>query len=340
MSDLAIDEPSRSVEPPALADAKFEEWIPRIRRAGINALRSASPDLLRQLERAATGTIDAIVCSVVDTDPTVPFNISVVESFPHELAAGLDLLANLTRSPRTWVAADPAKPVRWFTAVKPRVQAKGLRLMPVRSDYPQSDPTLMLFSLLDLRLKPGQLPTDKRVLLLDAAAAVALGRLVLYDRPHKTTPFALRDHFSRATHLLTLPIGARIGDICRFLGIDQHNHRFRGGDFLRDLWLDEDAPVGTGELVVHSTAIHLDANPDPCIRCGWCVEACPMRIHPAGLLEMAQEKDRAGARCFGLDACIECGVCTYVCPTRLPLLAAIRGLRMLPLEDSRSGGAQ
>jgi electron transport complex protein RnfC len=200
----------------------------------------------------------------------------------------------------------------------------------------------MLYSLLDVRLKPGRLPTERRVLLLDAAAAVAIGRLVLYDRPHLTTPFAVRDHFSRETHLLTLPIGARIGDICRFLGIDQHNHRFRGGDFLRDLWLHEDAPVGTGELVVHSTAIHLDANADPCIRCGWCVEACPMRIHPAGLLEMAQEHDVRGAKRFGLDACIECGVCSYVCPTRLPLLSAIRGLRTLGDRasacDPASGG--
>jgi electron transport complex protein RnfC len=330
MSELATDEPARTVEPPPIAEAEFKEWIPRLRNRGVNAKRVASPNLLRQLEQAANSRIDAIICSVVDTDPTVPFNIAVADSFAQELAAGVDLLASLTRCGRSWIAADPAKPVGWFTRVKPRVQAAGLRLMPVRSDYPQSDPTLMLYSLLDVRLKPGQLPTEKRVLLLDAPAAVAIGTVVLHDRPHRTTPFALRDHFSRETHLLTLPIGARIADICRFLGIDQHNHRFRGGDFLRDLWLDEEAPVGTGELVVHSTARHLDANPDPCIRCGWCVEACPMRIHPAGLLEMAQEKNRPGAKHFGLDACIECGVCTYVCPTRLPLLAAIRGLRKLP----------
>ncbi len=338
-SASASDEAARIATPPVLANAKFEDWIPRLRRAGVNAHRVTSPDLFKQLEQAAGKGIDTILCSVVDTDPSVEFNVAVAESFTEEMSTGLDLLANMSGATRTWIAADPAKSVGWFTGIKPRIKASGVRLVPVRSDYPQADPTLMLFTLLELRLRPGQLPTEKRVLLLDAPAAAAIGRFVLTEKPHKSTPFALRDHFSRETHLLTLPIGAKIGDICRFLGIDRHNHRFRAGDFLRDLWLDEDAVVGTGELIVHSTASHLDANPDPCIRCGWCVEACPTRIHPAGLLDMAQAKDRPGARRYGLDACIECGICSYVCPTRLPLLSAIRGLRRIAEPRTNSENA-
>jgi electron transport complex protein RnfC len=217
--------------------------------------------------------------------------------------------------------------VGWFTAVKPRFRAGGLRLMPVRSDYPQSDPTLMLFTLLDRRLRPGQLPTDKRVVLLDTATAVAIGRYVLHGQVHRATPFAVHDHFTSQTHLLRVPVGSRLEDICQFIGIDRQNHRFRAGDFLRDLWIEPETAMGGGELIVHVTARHLDANPDPCIRCGWCVEACPTRINPAGLLELSQLDDIQGAKGLGLGACIECGICSYVCPTRLPLLSAIRGLR-------------
>jgi electron transport complex protein RnfC len=57
------------------------------------------------------------------------------------------------------------------------------------------------------------------------------------------------------------------------------------------------------------------------------VEACPVRIHPAGLLEAAQDNDIAAAEWYGLQACVECGICSYVCPSRLPLLPAIRELR-------------
>jgi electron transport complex protein RnfC len=68
-------------------------------------------------------------------------------------------------------------------------------------------------------------------------------------------------------------------------------------------------------------------NPDPCIRCGWCVEACPSSIHPAGLLDASQRRDHAAADRYGISACVECGLCDYVCPSRLPILNGIRMMR-------------
>jgi electron transport complex protein RnfC len=122
-------------------------------------------------------------------------------------------------------------------------------------------------------------------------------------------------------------MGARLTDVLDFVNVHHFDAVYRAGDFLRDAWITPETSLGNGELIIHATAPHLNANPDPCIRCGWCLEACPTRIHPAGLLEAAQENDLRAAKRFGLDACIECGICSYVCPTRLPLLTAIQGLK-------------
>jgi electron transport complex protein RnfC len=84
---------------------------------------------------------------------------------------------------------------------------------------------------------------------------------------------------------------------------------------------------GNGELSIDAGAPSKLINPDPCIRSGWCVENCPVRINPAALLEAAQDNDSAMAEAYGLHACIECGICSYVCPSRLPLLPSIRALR-------------
>ena len=85
--------------------------------------------------------------------------------------------------------------------------------------------------------------------------------------------------------------------------------------------------IATSELCIDVSPTQPPVNPEPCIRCGWCVQACPSRIHPAGLLEAAQLHDSVLANRYGIDACIECGICSYVCPSRLPLLPAIRELR-------------
>ena len=302
-------------------------WQARLLAAGVNPNRIASPDLIGQLEQAKTTTIDTLICSMLDTDPSVSLNAAIAESCTTDMAAGIDVLAKLTSAPAIWITADPDKPSDWFNEVKSRMAHAGLRLIPLRGDYPQTDPTLMLFTLLQCRLVPGKLPASKGVLLVDAAAAVAVGRCALSDSPAVETPLAVRDHFRRRTHLLNVPMGIRLAEVCDFLEIRNVDAVFRAGDFLRDLWITPDTPLGNGELVIHPTARHLDANPDPCIHCGWCLEACPTRIHPAGLLDAAQVKDLRAARRYGIEACIECGICSYVCPTRLPLLTAIRELK-------------
>src|SRR5581483_8994805 len=89
------------------------------------------------------------------------------------------------------------------------------------------------------------------------------------------------------------------------------------------------AVAGGSEQVIHLTALPAPVNPDPCIRCGWCVQACPTHVHPAAFLEAGQRHDREMADAYGLASCIECGVCAHICPSRLPLLGAIRELKRM-----------
>ncbi len=313
--------------------ADVSAWIALLGSAGVQADRVACPDLLGQLKQAGGeaggGKIDTLICSILDTDPSVSFNATLADAFTLEMAAGIDLLGKLTGAGRIWITADPEKSSSWFAGVVQHVQNPQPRLVPLRGDYPQTDPTLMLYTLLQRRLAPGRLPTEKKAMLIDAAAAVAVGRAVLFAGPVQTVEIAVRDHFQQKTHFLSVPMGISLGEVCDFLKIGHPEAMFRAGDFLRDLWVNRETRLGQGELIIHPTARHLEANPDPCIHCGWCLEACPTRIHPAGLLDAAQQRDARLGKKYGVDACIECGICSYVCPTRLPLLAAIRLLKEL-----------
>jgi electron transport complex protein RnfC len=145
--------------------------------------------------------------------------------------------------------------------------------------------------------------------------------------PMLTIPLAVYDAAADRTLLLNAPVGTGLREIFENLGINAEYLTVRGGAPPRDLRIDQAAVAGGAELTVYVTAPEPDLNPDPCIRCGWCVEGCPVRIHPAGLLEAAQKDDPELADTYGLAACIECGICNYVCPSRLPLLEGIRTLR-------------
>jgi Na+-translocating ferredoxin:NAD+ oxidoreductase subunit C len=192
--------------------------------------------------------------------------------------------------------------------------------------------------LLERRLRPGRLPVEQGVLLLDACAAIAVGNYFRHGQAMLQVPLAMRDHIRHRTHFLSAPIGMTLDEICQFIGVPAGDVVLRGGDFLRNQILSPGAVTGPGELVVHVAAREIAANPDPCVRCAWCIDACPTRIQPAGLLEAAQRNDAPLAERFGLGACIECGICSFVCPSRLPLLQSIRRLRS-PDRDGSSSSA-
>jgi len=317
------------LDPPKQTDerrAGLVPWINYLRHAGLWADRHSSPDLIGQLNQAVSRPVETLICSVLDTDSGSRLNAALAAGQADQVAKGAALLGQICSARRAIIVIEGYASPAWAVPIREAAQRNGLGVIDVINEYPQSDPTLMLFSLRRRRLRPGQLPTTQGVLLLDAAAALAVGRLAT-GQPALSTPLAIHDHFHRRAHFLEVPIGMALGDLLDELGIATDSAMLRGGDLLRDLQLTRESVIGGAELAIHVTAAEPPLNPDPCMRCGWCLDACPTLLHPAVVLEAAQRNDSAMARRAGIDSCIECGLCSYVCPSRLPLLGSIRRMR-------------
>ncbi len=311
----------RDADPTALVT-----WIERIRRAGIWADRHASPDLIGQLNQAVSRPIDTVICTALDSDAGMRLSGTIVARFGGFVAEGAALLARITGAARAVLAvemdAHPSWAVPWWDAAR----GGKLEVVELANDYPQADPTLMVYSLTKRRLRPGNLPTTQGVLVIDAATACAIGRAAK-GTAMLSTPLAVHDHVRGRSHYLDVTVGTPVQYVLEKVSSWEEGFVVRGGDLLRDLRLRVDAVVGGGELEIHLNGPERAVIPEPCIRCAWCMEACPTLVHPASVLEGAQRRDVKMAERAGLGACIECGICAHVCPSRLPILDAIREIR-------------
>ena len=283
--------------------------------------RVNSPDLAGQLLAAAGAT--AVVCSALDTDPAVPIQAAIVAAAAADVVAGVVQLAKRAGgSPRVMVVADPES-TTW--AALRAVVARPVRLVPLHNDYPQAHPSLLLFSLLRRRLRPGHLPTSCRAIVVDAAAAADLGR----TSPEATVSIAVRDHFAGRTHPLSVPAGVALADVLRFVGVDPAAATVPGGRISAG----PDRRAGVGRDGGRRADVPRDGPPDggqprPVRRLRVVRRGLPDPHPPrAACSTPPSGATPAAAARYGLTGCIECGICTYVCPTRLPLLASIRGLR-------------
>ena len=308
--------------------ADLSRYTDKLRQSGVSADRWTSPDLLDQLDHCLKRPVDTIICSTLDLDDALPLQRAVAKEWAFEIVAAVAVLAALTRATHGCLAIDWTASDECIAALDGLAPERAVRAVRVRNSYPQPNPTLLIHTITGRQLRPGHLPTEAGAILFDAVAAAAVGRCLLYDEPATRVPVGLVEVGRGRHHLLSAPVGIAVRDLLRGAGVPPAGYEVRGGSPLRDVRLDGDCVIGAGgEVALYLVVPHRSADPQPCIRCGWCVSGCPVHIQPAGILEAAQSGDRVAGERFGLDACIECGVCSYVCPSQLPLLGGIRVLR-------------
>lgn len=302
--------------------------IERLLAAGVQGNRWTCPDLVDQLKSLGSAKIKAVFCCAIDLDPALPVQDALLAEHAMVIATGVSGLARLLGASGHGIALAEDSRKEVVAATKTAAAATGVRLDPLFVEYPLAHPNIVMRRSLRVRLPAGASPTRAGVIFLDAPAALAVGRFFLRGASVTSIPVGIYDRRFNRSHLAWAPVGISLGDLLAALEITARPAEL----FIGHMLLDQPAQpseifTAATEYAVFASDHHAPVNPSACVRCGWCAEACPVDIHPAGLLEAAQQQDMAMADRFGLRSCIECGICTHVCPSRLPLLDAIRGMR-------------
>jgi electron transport complex protein RnfC len=98
--------------------------------------------------------------------------------------------------------------------------------------------------------------------------------------------------------------------------------------------LETPVTKGTSGLTVltHDEIRH--AEETACVRCGRCVDVCPLNLVPTRIALAARAGNRSIAQRYYASACMECGCCAYECPASIPLVQLIRVAKVM-LRDGK-----
>jgi len=94
----------------------------------------------------------------------------------------------------------------------------------------------------------------------------------------------------------------------------------------------------TSGLILLSEAAAQPAPVNPCIRCGRCVEYCPMGLEPVEVNQAYAARDVQELGKLHADYCFNCGSCSFVCPAKRPVTQMMSLAKAFYLGEIKKGG--
>jgi electron transport complex protein RnfC len=210
----------------------------------------------------------------------------------------------------------------------------------VQTKYPQGAEKMLIESLLGRRVPTGAFPSAVGVSVFNVGTLTQIGELLPHGRGVIERVVTVSGTGVQKPGNYLAPVGTPVRFLLKHAGATpQASELILGGPMMGMSVASLDVPVTkavSGMVVLEETGADLQQRPvQPCIRCAWCVEACPMHLNPStlGLLASKREYARMAGE-FHLNDCFECGCCSYVCPANIPLVQYFRIAKAINREQA------
>ncbi len=217
---------------------------------------------------------------------------------------------------------------------------EGVSVKALPSRYPQGAEKILIESLTGREVPQGGLPAQAGVIVLNAATVSGIGRYLADGMPLVTRRVTVDGDAVKNPKNVEVPIGTPIQDVLDFCGLKedvQLGKVIMGGPMMGVAVADLSGPIlrqNNGILAFSAQKAQLP-QAQACIRCGRCIEACPMGLSPVEIAGAFKKGDAQQLGKLNIDLCMLCGSCSYVCPAKRPVTQTMRLAKDFAMKEAR-----
>jgi len=310
--------------------ASRQEIIQAIQEAGIVGLGGAAFPTHVKLSIPDGKSVDTVIINGAECEPYLTTDHRVMLEQADDIFLGIRYLLKATGAGRAIIGIEANKPdaVEVLNAAVP--SAAPITVEVVKVKYPQGAEKMLITALLGREVPSGGLPVDVNVVVQNVATTAEIGRLLPLGRSIMERVITITGPGIKNKGNYLIPIGTPLRYALDQVGLtDDVSRVFLGGPMMGQALSSLDIPItkGTSGVVAFTQTeqARFDRKVYTCIRCGHCVEACPMFLNPSRLGILARKRQyEVMAESHHLLDCFECGSCSYVCPSNIPLVQYMR----------------
>jgi len=321
-----------------------EDLLARMNAAGIVGLGGAGFPADFKVNVKPDVHLDTLILNGSECEPYLTCDHRVMLDYPREIIEGAKILMTILGIKNCYIGVEANKPdaiERLNKAVQNDPDKKQFTIIvkPLEVKYPQGSADQIMQSCTG-RIRPsGKRSSSIGIIVQNVYTTKIIYDAVVFQKPFYERIITISGKGIARPANLMVRIGTSISDIVTYLGGTTPDlaRVIIGGPMMGFAISSLHVPITkTTAGVLFLTHDEIDDQPfGPCIRCGFCLQACPMGLEPNNISIFVEAGKGAQTEQFGLmNDCFECGSCAFVCPAKRPLVQFIR-LARLSVEKAK-----
>ena len=338
-------EMSDDIAPPVIESKA--DFLKAVRNSGLVGLGGAGFPTHVKLNYDESKNVDTLIINAAECEPYITVDYRETLEHPEDILFGIQQIQKYLNFKQIVIAVEDNKP-KTFKVLKEIADSDNntdndiIKLMALKSRYPQGAEKMMILSATGRKVPPGKLPADVGCVVMNVTSVAFIGRYIKTGKPLISRSITVDGTAIAQPKNVRVPIGTNIQDIIDFCGgyKEEPKKVIFGGPMMGLALSSTDAPIckQNNAVLAFKNDRYLIKKERDCIRCGRCVEHCPMSLMPTLIERYAKAKDVEKLQKIGVNVCMECGSCAYSCPSGRPLVQYMRLAKQVMREEAQKNG--
>jgi electron transport complex protein RnfC len=306
-----------------------------VREAGIVGMGGAGFPTRVKIEPNPRLPKDALIINGCECEPYITCDYRIMLEWTDKIIAGIKLAEKASGCSRVFIAIEDNKPKAievMKTALKIVPNSGHIKVVPVRTKYPQGGERQLIKAVLKKNVPTGGIPPMIGVVVLNVATTAAIAEAVISDLPLTHRVVTVSGEAIAKPGNYYVPIGMSVEDLIEFCGgaTQKSAKVLMGGPMMGIAIADLKTPLTKASNAVTVLTkeqigrAKFARRQTPCIRCGRCLEVCPENLNPTKIAHAVKHNLFDVAERYYMSACIECGCCSYICPANIEITGYIK----------------
>ena len=305
-----------------------KEIIDKVKAAGIVGLGGACFPTHVKLMPPPGKTPEVLIVNGVECEPYLTCDHQLMLEHGEEIMVGIQILMKALGISRAIIGIEKNKPDAIEHMTRLASHTLGVSVQPLNLRYPQGGEKQLIDACIRRQVPSGALPIEVGAVVDNVATIYAVYEAVQKNKPLISRVMTVTGKNVKNPGNYLVRFGTPLTDVLEVAGgvPDNTGKIIGGGPMMGRAMNNTDMPCNkrlSGALLLSEDEARR-AEPENCIRCGKCVQACPMGLEPYLLSKLSYLERWDDMEKHDVMDCIDCGCCQFTCPSNRPLLDYIR----------------